>query len=94
MEKQMNGTKSASNGRMFTTILITVVSGLMVIGIAAIITLMIGLNGRVSSLETTVTSMEKRIAKIEGDIYTPRFSENKRNGRLANGPEKTNNDLP
>lgn len=30
--------------------------------------------GKITSMQTTVTDLDRRLGKVEGDIYTPRFS--------------------
>ena len=68
--------------------ILAVVGGLLVAGITALVVLSVTLSSRMAAIETSIAAFDKRIAKLENDVYTPRFTKsrasNHANGAKAN----------
>jgi len=81
------------NGNGMKNWILGIVAGLVIIGVASLMGLVILLSSRVSSLETTlvsqnnlILSLVKRVDKVEGDFYRPVFGRAKPTSYAVESP--------
>jgi hypothetical protein len=87
------GNGNGKNGKSIWSIVSGVLTVLIAAGIVGLIVTTIQLTARIATLETLAGSYERRLAKIENDIYAPRFADKAsptKNGRVAQSGENGN----